>query len=243
MRTFTCLLLTALVACDAKPAPPVAPSGPAAPAQNTTPVTLYVAASLKEAVTEIANEWSKKSGRPNRLQFEATSTLARQINEGAPADIFITAAPEWLDKVKVQERFDWLSNRLVCVVHKDTKEFDLKSVDSLALANEQVPVGKYARQALAKEGITIPERTIYGQNVRDVLSKVSQGGAKAGIVYSTDAAIDPQVRVAYTFPADSHDKILYSVGLLKPEGKALFDALREGWARDIAKRLGFADLK
>ena len=104
-----------------------------------------------------------------------------------------------------------------------------------------MPAGQYARQALEKEGVAIPRNTIYGHNVRDVLSKVSKGGAKAGIVYATDAKLDPEVRVAYEFPADRHDRILYSAGLLKPEGKAFFDALRETWAKAIAKRLGFVD--
>ncbi len=216
-------------ACDQGPAP--------------APVVVLAASSLKEVVTEAAAEWSKKSGVPTRTQCEASSTLARQIQEGAPADVFITAAPEWLDKVKVRDRYDWLSNRLVCVVPKDVKDFDLKSMKSLSVANEQVPAGKYARAALAHLGIAIPERTIYGANVRDVLSKVSQGGAEAGIVYATDAAVDPAVRIAYTFPPESHPRILYSTGLLTPAGKALYDALREPWARDMALRRGFTEVK
>ncbi|MGH7151711.1 MAG: molybdate ABC transporter substrate-binding protein [Planctomycetota bacterium] len=230
-------LLLLLAACDAKPAGPAGRPGEDA----GTPVTLFVASSLKEAVTAIAKEWSSRAGRPNRLQFEATSTLARQIQEGAPADLLLTAVPEWLDKVAILERYDWLSNRLVCVVREDEKDFDLRGVESLALANEQVPAGKYARAALAHLGIAIPERTIYGQNVRDVLSKVSQGGAKAGIVYATDAAIDPQVRVAYVFPPESHPKILYSVGLLRAEGKALFEVFREPWALEVARKHGFVE--
>jgi molybdate transport system substrate-binding protein len=214
--------------------------GPA-PAQAT--FTVFAASSLKEVVTEIAAQWSRKTGRPSRTQFEASSTLARQIQEGSPCDVFVTAAPEWLDPLRLQDRFDWLSNRLVVVVPKDAKGFDLKALDSLALANEQVPAGKYGRAALAHEGVRIPERTIYGSNVRDVLSKVSQGGARAGIVYATDAAIDPGVRIAYTFPADSHPRILYSVGLLTPAGKAFFDALREPWAKEVAIRQGFADIQ
>ena len=95
----TFLLL--LAACNSKPA------------SDSAPVTLCAAASLREAVTEIADAWSRTSGRPVRTRFEATSTLARQINEGAPADLFIAAAPEWLDRVKTLERFDWLTNRLV----------------------------------------------------------------------------------------------------------------------------------
>ena len=234
MRTIACLVLVALAACD---------SGTDATAPPSEPVTVYAAASLKEVVTEIAQEWTKQTGRPHRLMFESTSTLARQINEGAPADVFISAAPEWLDKVKTLERFDWLSNRLVCVVPKEAPDFDLKKLESLALADEQVPAGKYARQALAKAGVPLPERTIYGHNVRDVLSKVSQGGAKAGIVYATDARLDPEVRVAYVFPPDSHDKILYSAGLLTPKGEAFYDRLSKPSSLESAKRLGFSELK
>lgn len=244
MRLMSVLLLLGLLACDPAPvATPAPPPPPPAPAAVTTPVTIFAAASLKELVTELATEWSRKTGRPTRLEFEASSTLARQIKEGAPAGVFLTAAPEWLDPVKPLERYDWLSNRLVCVVPKEVKDFDLKSIDSLALANEQVPAGKYARLALAAQGVKIPERTIYGSNVRDVLSKVSQGGAKAGIVYATDASVDPGVRIAYTFPPESHPKILYSVGLLAADSKAFIDALREPAALEAAKKRGFVELK
>lgn len=236
MRWVSFLALASLVACDSGSSSP--PSS-----ESARPVTVYAAASLREVVTEIAATWTRKTGREHRLQFESTSTLARQINEGAPADVFITAAPEWLDKVKPKEQYDWLSNRLVCVVPKDQADFDLKKIDSLALADEQVPAGKYGRQALAKSGVPIPSRTIYGHNVRDVLSKVSSGGAKAGIVYATDAALDPQVRVAYTFPADTHDRILYSVGLLDEEGRSFFNSLKEPWTVESAKRYGFTDLR
>ncbi|MCI0588040.1 MAG: molybdate ABC transporter substrate-binding protein [Planctomycetes bacterium] len=234
MKSVSIPILLLLGACDGKSASPA--SGPAA-----APVTVFAASSLKEVVTAIAKEWSARTGRLHRLQFEATSTLARQIQEGAPADLFVSAAPEWLEMVKSVEKFDWLSNRLVCVVRTEEREFDLKRVESLALANEQVPAGKYARAALEHLGIRIPERRIYGQNVRDVLSRVSEGGAQAGIVYATDAAIDPRVRVATTFPPESHPRILYSVGLLRPEGKALYDVLREPWALEIARKHGFGE--
>jgi molybdate transport system substrate-binding protein len=228
---FKALFILALAACDSGPKPP------------PDAVTVFAATSLKEAVTDVAGAWSKKAGRPVKLQFESSSTLARQIKEGAPADLFLTAAPEWLDAIKVLDRFDWLSNRLVVVVRKETPEVDLRKLDSLALANEQAPAGKYAKAALAHQGVRLPDRTIYGSTVRDVLSKVSQGGAQAGIVYATDAGIDPDVRVAFTFPPESHPKILYSAGLLAPAGKALFDALREPWAIEAARRHGFIELK
>lgn len=206
------LFLLALAGCAPKPA-----------------VEVWAASSLTEVVAEIASR-----GGPVRLRFDATSTLARQIREGASADVFVSADPAWSVG---GESYEWLSNRLVLVVRKDD-DVDLRALDSLAIANEQVPAGKYARQALRREGIAVA-RTIYGQNVRDVLSKVSQGGARGGIVYATDAAVDPEVRVAYVFPRESHDRIVYTVHLLRPEGRAFFEALREPWAIEIAKRRGF----
>lgn len=225
----TALALT-LGACGSKAAP-------------DEPVTVFAASSLREVVTEVAAAWSKSTGRAHRLQYEATSTLARQIQEGAPADLFLTAAPEWLDAVKPRARYEWLSNRLVVVVPKDAGAFDLKSLKSLALANEQVPAGKYAREALKHQGIALPQRTVYGQNVRDVLSKVALGAAEAGIVYATDAAIDPAVRVAHAFPPESHGKIVCSVGLLNERGRALFEAFRSDDAVRTAVRHGFIDAR
>jgi molybdate transport system substrate-binding protein len=228
-------LVAATTACERSA------NGPAA-SSSAPPVKVFAAASLKEAVTEIAEEWARKSGGRHQLTFEATSTLGRQIQEGAPADLFLTAAPEWLDPVKTKERCDWLTNRLVLVVAKgapDVAPADLGKLGSLSLANEQVPAGKYARAAFAFLKVALPERLLLDASVRDVLAKVSEGGAQAGVVYATDAAIDPNVRVAYTFPLESHPKIVYSVGLLNESGRALYDALRAPWALEIAKRRGF----
>ena len=235
MKQFWMLLL-GLACCDSGKG-----SATSIPSQ-AGPITVYAASSLTDAVGEVAREWTRRKHQGVKPQFEASSTLARQIQEGAPADLFLSAAPEWIDRVKPLERFDWVSNRLVVVVRKDAKEFDLGSIGSLALANEQVPVGKYAKAALAHLQITLPERIIYGSSVRDVLSKVSQGGASAGIVYATDAPMDAELRIAYTFPPESHPRIVYSAGLVRPEGKALFEALREPWVLDILHRYGFVDL-
>lgn len=228
-------LAVALLIAACEQAPDAKPAA-AAP----TAATVFAAASLKELVTAIAEEHGRRAGVVHKLQFDSTSTLARQIGEGAPADLFLTAAPEWLDQVTTLERGDWLSNRLVLVVPKEGPDVELAKLPSLALASEQVPAGRYARVALAHLGIALPERVILGESVRDVLSKVAEGGAAAGIVYATDAAVDPDVRVASTFPIDSHPKILYSIGLLTPAGKALSDALREPWALDLARTHGFA---
>lgn len=234
---FCFLLCLPLLGCAARSA------GRADASRNAAPVVVFAAASLKDVVTEIAGEWSRRSGRRVRLQFEASSTLARQLREGAQADVFITAAPEWLEEVRPLERFDWFSNRLALVVGKDAGDVEVTALDSLAMANAQVPAGTYARAALKYLGIKLPARVIYGSNVRDVLSKVSQGGARAGIVYATDAAIDSHVRIAYTFPIKSHPKIIYAAGLTSPVGRPLYIALREPWALAIARRRGFIDLR
>ncbi len=229
------LLLAALAVggCDARDASPP-------PARE---LVVFAAASLREVMTEIAAEWTRRGGRPVRLQFDASSTLARQIREGARADAFVSAAPEWMSEVRPIQRHEWLGNRLVLVVPRDAPDADLRALESLALAAEQVPAGTYARAALAHLGVPLPARTIYGSSVRDVLAKVSRGGAAAGIVYATDAAVDPEVRIAFTFPAASHPRILYSAGLLTPEGEGFFDALQEPWALDIAHRRGFSGVE
>jgi len=227
--------LLATAACESNEA--------ATASASSHPVTVLAASSLKDLLTEITAGWKRKTGREVRLSFDASSTLARQIREGAPADVFVTAAPEWLDQLRLVERYDWLSNRLVCVVRKDVAEFHLERARTLALASEQVPAGKYAKAALAHLGIEPPQRIVYGSNVRDVLSKVSKGGADAGIVYATDAAVDPGVRIAYTFPEDSHPKIFYSVGVLTENGRDLAASLRDAAAIAAAVDSGFVELK
>jgi molybdate transport system substrate-binding protein len=213
----------------------------AACSREEGPVAVYAASSLRDAVSEICAAWSERTGREARLQFDASSTLARQIREGAPADVFVCAAADWMDEVGPQDRFDWLGNRLVCVVPAEAPDPDVRSVDSLALAGEQVPAGAYARAALRGLDIPVPARIVEGSNARDVLSKVSQGAAPAGIVYATDAALDASLRVAFPFPSRSHPPIVYTAGLLRPAGRGLFEALRAPWALEIARRQGFTD--
>jgi len=202
-------------------------------------LTIFAAASLKEVITLIEADFRVKTGEESVLRFDSSSALARQIEEGAPAHIFITAAPQWLEKINTLERFDWLSNRLVCVTRKETSGFDINRIQSLALGNETVPVGAYARAALKHMGVRVPERTIYGANAREVLSRVVEGGADAGIVYATDAGVEPRVKVAFVFAEESHPKIIYSAGLLKEEGRAFFETLKTKEAKQAAQSRGF----
>jgi molybdate transport system substrate-binding protein len=195
------------------------------------------ASSLREALGEIAAEWARRTGRPPpRLRFDASPTLARQIAGGAPTDLFISAAPDWVEELHPIERADWLSNRLAIVVPADSGPLDL---ESLALADERVPVGRAARAALERLGIPLPARTILCSSARDVLAAVSHGGARAGVVYATDAAVAPDLRVERLLPAESHPKIVYTAALLTPAGRELYEALREPWALAIARRRGF----
>ncbi|MCU0617355.1 MAG: molybdate ABC transporter substrate-binding protein [Gemmatimonadaceae bacterium] len=226
-RAFLCFALAVLCACRPR-------DEAAAPA-----LTVFAASSLRDVLTDIATEWTKQGGTMPRLQFEASSTLARQLREGARADVFVSAAPEWVDAVQPRARHDWLGNRLVLVVRADAPDADLTQLESLAMAGEQVPAGAYAREALGHLGVVPPVRTIAGANVRAVLAIVSQGGAQAGIVYATDAAIDSTVRISATFPIESHPRIVYTSALLRDEGRAFFDALQSPWAIAIARRHGF----
>ena len=205
-------------------------------------VTIFAASSMRECVEEIAREWVERGGRKPRMQFAATSTLARQIQQGAPIDVFIAAAPEWLDAADADRRRDWLSNQLVLVALKDDVSLELGSLPSLALANPQVPAGKYAMAALEASAIVMPERVLYGNSVRDVLAKVLQGGARAGVVYATDAKLAPDLRVVHSFPARNHPRIVYSIGLFGEAGDELCEQLFEPWALEIAKKHGFQEL-
>lgn len=203
------------------------------------PLTVFAASSLRDVLTEIASEWTRQGGATPQFRFEASSTLARQLRDGATADVFVSAAPEWVDAVQPLARHDWLGNTLVLVVRADAPDVALDSLASLAVAGEQVPAGAYARAALQHRGVALPARTINGANVRAVLAIVSQGGAQAGIVYATDAAIDSSVRISQTFPATSHPRIVYTSALLREDGRAFFDALQSPWAVAIARRHGF----
>lgn len=195
-----------------------------------------MAASVSELAREAGDAWTAASGREVRLQAGASSMLARQINEGAPADVFVSADAEWAGAVKAIERRAWLGNRLVAIA---VEERPLAEVKSLALAGEQVPAGKYARAALAASGIALPPRLVNGATVRDVLAKVVEGAAEAGVVYETDARLEPRVRVIHRFPAATHPPIRYVAVLLTEEGRPLFEALRAPAALESARVLGF----
>lgn len=205
-------------------------------AQNGTsdPVIVFAAASLKNALDDVAAAWQKETGGRAKISYAASSALARQIEEDAPAQVFISADLDWMDFVESKElilpgsRSNLLGNALVLVAPKESVvAIDLKPGADLAkalgggrlsMANvDSVPAGKYGKAALEKLGIwaSVAGRLAQAESVRAALLLVSRGEAPLGIVYRTDASSDPRVRVVATFPADTHPPIVYPIALTK----------------------------
>jgi len=233
-------------------------------AQND--VVIFAAASLKNALDEIATGWSKDTGKPApKISYAASSALAKQIEQGAPADLFISADLDWMDYlagknlIKADTRFNLLGNKIVLIAPKDSKTTTLaiKGADlaralnggRLSMANvDSVPVGKYGKAALEKLGAwnDVKDHLAQAENVRAALLLVGRGEAPLGIVYSTDAAAEPNVRIVAAFPADSHPPIIYPAALVKDsknaDAKAFLDFLQSAKARASFEKQGFTVL-
>lgn len=253
MRRFLALLLPMLLAFAALCRP--------AMAQSEGPLVL-AAASLQEAMTAAADGWAAKGHPRPRISFAASSALARQIEAGAPADMFVSADEPWMDEVQTKgllrkgTRVSFLTNSLVLVAPRDrTQTIAIKPGFPLAraLGNGRlavgdpaaVPAGIYAKQALTRLAVwdSVKDRLAPAENVRAALALVTRGVAPLGIVYGTDARADPGVRVAGTFPASSHAPISYPVALLASsrhrdaEGFRRYLLSAEGKA--VFRRFGF----
>jgi molybdate transport system substrate-binding protein len=233
-----------------------------APFARADTITVFAAASLKESLEAAAKQFESASGHKVVISFGASSALARQIEAGAPAELFISADLDWanyLDGKKLLgtgTRINLLKNSLVLIVPasspasiKLTHSVDLAKHlgDSrLAMANpESVPAGKYGKAALESLKAWAPvQRKIAGaENVRAALALVSRGEAPLGIVYRTDALADKGVRIVDTFPEASHPAIVYPVAMTinarTAAPKALLDFLASAAARPIWQRYGF----
>jgi molybdate transport system substrate-binding protein len=227
-------------------------------------ITVFAAASLTDVLQELGDGFTKDSSIPVRFSFAASSTLARQIENGSRADVFFSADLEWMDYLQTRKliqsasRHDVLGNQLVLIAPLDSKivlkiapHFPLgKTLGKARLATgdpDSVPVGRYAHEALANLGVwdEVSARLVRADSVRSALAFVDRGEAALGIVYATDALIDNKVRLVDIFPADSHKPIIYPVALTvgaKPEA-AKFLAYIRGPAGDIAFRhAGFTPL-
>ena len=193
---------------------------------------VFAAASLKEALDDADTAWTKSGGAPVTVSYLASGPLAKQIENGAPADLFISADLEWMDHlqsanlIKADTRDNLLGNSLVLIAPKSSTvslaigpNFPLASAlgDGRLAVGEplSVPAGTYARQALEKLGVwsSVQPKLARAENVRAVLALVSRGEAPLGIVYATDAAADPGVRVVGIFPEDSHKPITYPAAI------------------------------
>ena len=238
---------------------------PAAAADTgKAPITVFAAASLMNALQDLGDAFTKETSIPVRFSFAASSALARQIENGAPADIFFSADLEWMDYLQSRNliqrdtRHDVLGNRLVLIAPSDSL-VKLKIEPNFALAAalgkgrlatgdpDSVPVGRYAREALTTLGVwsSVEGHLVRADSVRSALAFVDRGEAQLGIVYETDALIDKRVRVVDVFPASSHLPIKYPVALTHAAkgGAAKFLAYIRGPAGELAfKANGFTPL-
>jgi len=226
-------------------------------------LTVFAAASLTDAMKDVAALWVKAGHPPLSLSFGASSTLAKQIEEGAPAAVFASADERWMDYlaqknlIAADTRKDLLGNDLVLIVPADKPihvtigpDFDLPALlgadGRLATGDPaHVPVGIYAEQALKKLGWwdKVSPHLARTADVRAALLLVERGEAPAGIVYGTDAAVSKAVMVAGTFPASSHDPVSYPFAVVKshdtPEARALLAFLASPQARAVFVQRGF----
>jgi molybdate transport system substrate-binding protein len=239
-------------------------AGAVSAADKAGTVTVFAASSLTDALQELGADFTKSVGMPVRFSFAASSALARQIESGAPADVFFSADIEWMDYLETrhliqsESRHDVLGNRLVLIAPANSTldlkiepNFDLgRALGAGRLATgdpDSVPVGRYARAALTSLGVwnTVANRLVRADNVRAALAFVDRGETPLGIVYETDAMIDPGVRVVDVFPEDTHPPITYPIALTASakSGAAQFaDYVRSPTADAVFKKYGFVPL-
>jgi molybdate transport system substrate-binding protein len=220
---------------------------------------------LSDVLSELSPAFKKKSGVTIRLSFASSSALARQIEHGAAADVFVSADQDWMDYLQARtllnaaSRRDLVGNRLVLIAPADST-VKLEIVPGFPLLAalgdgrlstgdpDTVPVGKYARAALESLGVwkSIEPRLVRADNVRSAMVFVSRGEAPLGIAYSTDARVDPTVRVVGTFPAATHAPITYPAAATKTARKAAaayLEYLSSADTRETWKKFGFVELR
>lgn len=226
-------------------------------------VTVFAASSMTNAMAKIEHGFEEETGHDLSVSLAGSSALARQIQQGAPADVFISANPGWMDALEADgllapdTRFDLLGNRIVLIAHDAdarpvniTPDLDLAGLlagGKLAMASvNAVPAGIYGKAALEHLDLwnSVAPQVVQTKNVRAALALVSLGEAPFGVVYATDAAADDRVRVVSEFPQDSHPPIVYpAAGIAGRNRKAATDFmtfLQSPKARATFARQGFA---
>jgi molybdate transport system substrate-binding protein len=237
---------------------------PAAQAQEQT-ITVFAAASMKNALDDANAAFTKASGIKVVVSYAASSALMKQIEQGAPADVFVSADLDWMDYgsqrrlIRDDSRINLLGNRLVLIAPTRSPLGEISIAPGFDLARlagdgrivtgdmRAVPVGKYAKAALERLGAwaTVEKKMAMTENVRAALALVARGEAPLGIVYETDAKVDPNVKIVGAFPADSHPPIVYPVALTaaaRPDAARYLAFLRSQTANLIFETFGFTFL-
>jgi molybdate transport system substrate-binding protein len=225
-------------------------------------LTVFAAASMKNALDEIDAAYTAKTGVKITVSYAASSALAKQIEQGAPADVFVSADTDWMDyaaarkNIKEPTRVNLLGNSLVLIAPKDSRIDNVAIAPGFDLAKlagdgriatgdvKSVPSGKYAKASLEKLGAwrAAEPKFAMAESVRAALTLVARGEAVLGIVYSTDARVEPGVKVVGTFPADSHPALIYPVAATttaKPGTSDYLAFLRSTTAKTILEKHGF----
>jgi len=225
-------------------------------------ITVFAAASLKNALDDVDTAFTKQSGIKVVVSYGASSALAKQIEQGAPADVFASADLQWMDYgvqkevIKDDARVNLLGNKLVLIAAKDAKidnvtigpGFDLAKLagDGRVATGDvrAVPVGLYAKAALERLGAwaAVEPKMAMTENVRLALSLVARGEVPLGIVYETDAKVEPNVKIVGVFPDNTHDPIIYPVALTataKPDAVQYLSFLRSQTAKSVFEKYGF----
>jgi molybdate transport system substrate-binding protein len=229
-------------------------------------INVFAASSLKNALDAVSASWKVDTNKDGVLSYAASNALAKQIEAGAPADVFVSADLTWMqyliDKNLISKGNDiqLLGNEIVLVAPKDSKidlkiENGFKLADAvgngkLAMANvDSVPAGKYGKAALEKLGVwaSVEGKVAQTENVRAALKLVELGEAPLGIVYATDAKADAAVKMVGTFPSDSHPPIIYPAGLVaasqNSDAAEFLKFLQSEKAKAIFEAQGFVVLK
>jgi molybdate transport system substrate-binding protein len=226
-------------------------------AQDET-ITVFAAASLTNALDDVDTAFTKQSGIKVVVSYGASSALAKRIEQGAPMDVFASADLQWMDFCarKKATRVNLLGNKLVLIAAKDAKNdhvtigpgFDLAKLagDGRVATGDvrEVPVGLYAKAALERLGAwaAVEPKMVMAENVRAALGMVARGQAPLGIVYETDAKIEPAVKVIGVFPDNTQDPIMYPVALrgnAKPDAVRYFSFLQSQTAKSVFEKYGF----
>lgn len=217
-------------------------------------IMIYAASSLTDVMPRLADQWQKATGIAVTFNFDASSRLANQIKEGAPADVFISADKEWMDVaakdalIDPATRRNIATNELVVIVPVTAvTPFSYDGLKKLALAGENVPAGKYAESALRKLGVwdQVAKKLVRGDNVRTVLAWVTSGEVPAGVVYRTDAlSALTKVRVVARLDPNTHPLIVYPAAVIKrskqpKDAQAFIDYLQTAAAQAVLEAAGF----